>query len=115
MVNKSISQNIEIRTAMRGGPGNVQIRHHASEADFAAKVRLCAEMVIPPGSGIGPHDHVDEDEIYIVRYGSGILDDNGEEKLVSAGDTIITGRGAYHSITNNGHEDLVITAVIVRY
>ena len=115
MVKKSISQNIEVRTEMRGGPGHVQIRHLANSDDFAAKVRLCAEMVIPPGSGIGKHDHVDEDEIYIVKYGSGLLDDNGEEKTVSAGDTIITGRGAYHSLLNNGKEDLVITAVIVRY
>ena len=83
--------------------------------EIKARTRLCAELVLLPGASIGPHDHVDEDEIYIIQKGEGLMTDGGKEFSVAAGDAILTGQGASHSIKNTGTGDLVITAVIIKY
>lgn len=104
---------LEVRERMRGGDGAVTIRHLFERPDFQANVRLCALLTLPPGAGIGPHRHDQEDELYYVVAGSGLLEEGGESRRVGAGDAVLTGRGASHAIRNDGAEPLEILAVIV--
>jgi len=115
MLKKKLSREIETRKNMREGPGEVTVRHYFKPEEVKARTRLCAELILPPGAGIGAHDHVDEDEIYIIQKGTGIMTDDGREIRVEAGDAILTGQGASHSIRNTGTEDLVVTAIIIKY
>jgi mannose-6-phosphate isomerase-like protein (cupin superfamily) len=115
MIKKKNDREVEVRQNMRGGAGAVTVRHYFKPDEIKAGSRLCAELILPPGSGIGAHDHVDEDEIYIIQKGRGLMTDGGREFEVSAGDAILTGQGASHSIKNTGEEDLVVTAVIIKY
>ena len=115
MLKKKAHQEIETREAMRGGTGEVTIRHHLKPEEMKARTRLCAELILSPGASIGPHDHVGEDEIYVIQKGQGSMTDGGKEFQVAAGDAILTGQGASHSIRNTGAEDLVVTAVIIKY
>ena len=108
-------QEVEKRNAMRGGTGEVTVRHYLKPEEIKARTRLCAELVLSPGASIGVHDHVDEDEIYIIQKGQGIMTDGGKEIAVEAGDAVLTGQGASHSIKNTGAGDLVVTAVIIKY
>ena len=115
MLKKKTDQEVEKREAMRGGAGNVTIRHYLKPEEIKARTRLCAELILPPGAGIGSHDHVGEDEIYIIQKGQGLMTDGGKEFPVTTGDAILTGQGASHSIKNTGAEDLVVTAIIIKY
>lgn len=115
MIKKRSEQAIEVRKNMRGGSGEVQIRHHFKKEEINAPSRLCAQLTLVPGSGIGEHEHVNEDEIYIIQQGRGLVVDGGKEVEVEAGDAILTGKGASHSIRNIGDTDLLITAVIMLY
>lgn len=115
MIKKRNEQTSEVRKNMRGGPGEVKITHHLNKEEINAKCRLCAELVLSPGAGIGEHQHIDEDEIFIIQKGSGVIVDGGKEQEVSAGDSILTGKGASHSIVNTGKEDLIVTAIIMQY
>lgn len=115
MIKKKYEQAAELRQGMRGGPGEVKIRHYFKEEEIKAPSRLCAELTLAPGSGIGEHEHVNEDEIFIIQRGRGLVVDSGREVEVGAGDAILTGEGASHSIKNIGSEDLLITAVIMQY
>lgn len=115
MIKKKDDRNVDVRQHMRGGEGAVTVRHYFMPEEIKAKTRLCSELLLPPGSSIGVHDHVDEDEIYIIQRGTGIMTDGGKEIQVEAGDAILTGQGASHSIKNTGAEDLVVTAVIIKY
>ncbi len=115
MIKQKNLQGIEKRDAMRGGAGEVTVRHYFKPEEIKARTRLCAELILPPGASIGTHDHVDEDEIYIIQKGRGMMTDGGKEFPVAAGDAILTGQGASHSIKNAGPEDLVVTAVIIKY
>jgi mannose-6-phosphate isomerase-like protein (cupin superfamily) len=115
MIKKKNLQEIETREKMRDGTGEVTVRHYLKPEEIKARTRLCAELILPPGASIGPHDHVDEDEIYLIQKGQGLMTDGGKEFPVAAGDAILTGQGASHSIKNTGAEDLIVTAVIIKY
>ncbi len=115
MIRKSSEMEREIREHMRGGEGSVAIRHVFKQEDFTAPVRLCATVSIPPGAGIGAHQHLGEDEVYIVTRGSGVLDDGVTQTRVVAGDAVLTGNGESHAIHNDSAEPLEMTAIIIRY
>ena len=115
MIRKASETKKEVRDKMRGGEGTVTIRHHFMQNEFGANVRLCASMTLPPGAGIGPHQHAGEDEVYIVTRGSGLLNDGVTTTRISAGDSILTGKGASHSVRNDGKDDLEMVALIACY
>jgi len=115
MVRKRDARESEVRKGMRGGAGEVTIRHYFRKDEFRSGVRLCAELVLPPGAGIGLHEHALEDEIFIVQQGKGTVTDRGADAEVGPGDAIVTGGGDSHAVRNTGTGDLVITAVIVQY
>jgi mannose-6-phosphate isomerase-like protein (cupin superfamily) len=115
MIRKADAMRVQQRESMRGGAGTITLHHCFEKEDITAPARLCARLVIPPGAGIGPHTHENEDEVFIVTRGTGILDDGRAETEVHAGDAILTGNGESHAIRNPGGEDLEIIAVIMQY
>ena len=115
MIRRPAEMATEERENMRGGGGTVSIRHFFKKDEFTANVRLCAELVLPPGAGIGLHEHGQEDEVYIITQGDGMLDDGTGERKVATGDAILTGNGASHAIRNGGDGDLKMVAVIACY
>ena len=115
MIHKGSELKTEVREKMRGGEGAVTIRHYFEKSEFKSSARLCARLILPPGAGIGPHRHDEEDEVYIVARGSGVLDDGITQTPVHEGDSVLTGRGESHSIRNDGKEDLEVIAVIMCY
>ena len=59
------------------------------------------------GAAIGYHRQ-DEDEIYYVVSGTGVLTLNGLESTVGPGTAILTRPGSSHALRQQGSEDLVI-------
>lgn len=104
----------ETKEKMRGGEGSAAIVHMVDCA-HEQNIRMLAEITLQPGSSIGSHNHESETEYFLILSGSGTVNDNGVEVQVSAGDSIITGNGASHSISNTGNVPLVFHAVIVTY
>jgi mannose-6-phosphate isomerase-like protein (cupin superfamily) len=115
MTRKPAQMRDETRDRMRGGEGSVTIRHCFEKSEFAAPVRLCSWLIIPPGAGIGPHAHEKEDEIFMVARGTGIIEDGTAQVRVGPGDAILTGKGGSHAVRNDGTCDLEIAAIIVTY
>lgn len=115
MIRNVHEQSVEIRSRMRGGEGDVTIRHYFKPGECRAPIRLCAKLVIPPGASIGTHEHIDEDEVYIVTRGTGELRDGEHATRVNAGDAVLTGSGGQHAIVNDGAEPLELVAMIVLY
>ncbi len=105
----------EVREDMKGGSGPITIRHYIEKDEFGANVRLCAQLLIPPGAGIGGHKHIDEDEVFIITKGSGLIHDGEKEVPVSSGDVILTGKGDEHALRNDGEEEMEVVAIIACY
>ena len=102
----------EVREAMRGGDG-FAILDMVPGDKLPAHVRLSAILTLKPGCSIGSHAHEEETEIFTFVSGCGEASDDGVLTQVSAGDVLLTGGGATHSVRNTGEADLVFTAVIV--
>ena len=115
MIRKPSEMRSEVRENMRGATGSITIQHYFEKGEFGAKVRLCSHLIIPPGAGIGAHQHDTQDEVFIIQKGTGILDDGETQTRVSPGDAILTGNGASHAVQNDGDKDLEISAMIVCY
>ena len=104
----------EVKEKMRGGEGKAEFIHLV-DCEHEKNIRMLAELTLQPGSSIGYHNHESETEYYIILSGIGEVDDNGELKPVKAGDAVITGNGASHSIKNTGTIPLLFHAFIVTY
>lgn len=69
------------------------------------------KRVLKPGSAIGYHLQ-NEDEIYYIASGTGIMKMNGDSFAVKAGDGILTRPGSSHGLQQTGTDSLV---VIINY
>lgn len=105
----------EFRERMRDGNGTATIKNLFRQGELRGKARLVAEISLPPGASIGAHRHDNEEEIFYFISGSGRVNDNGVSRDVKAGDAMLTGDGASHSVENTGSEPLVFLATILLY
>ena len=113
MIRRSEMQT-EHREKMRGGDGTISITTLVRSEELPHG-RLLADLEIPPGAGIGEHEHGAETEYFIVHGGRGIVVDNGVEREVAAGDVVVTGGGASHSVRNTSDKPLRLIALIITH
>lgn len=105
----------EIKQQMRGGTGSVELKHVFMQEELTGKARLFARVTLNPGCSIGKHEHVNEEEIYYIIEGKGLVNDNGTESEIVSGDAVLTGGGAFHSIENRSDRPLTMLAVILLF
>lgn len=103
----------EARENMRGGPGIAELLFIVPRENLPPKIRYTGVITLKKGCGIGSHQHSGEEEIYYCMSGEGVLDDNGTERVLKAGDSHVYEDGAAHGILNKKDEDLKLFAVIV--
>ena len=116
MFRRSGEYHSEQRENMRGGAGIVTLQHFFRKEEFGGShFRVCARLILPPGAGIGLHPHENEDEVYVVCKGTGTVTDDGVTSEVHPGDSVLTGRGKAHSLSNTGNETLEVLAFVVTY
>ena len=113
MVKQACSLKTETRENMRGGNGAVCLQAFLSPEEMNGKNRLFSKITLAPGCSIGYHEHHGESEIFVVRSGKGIFNDNGTDIAVSEGDVCVTASGSGHSIACFGDETLELIALII--
>jgi mannose-6-phosphate isomerase-like protein (cupin superfamily) len=114
MIIKRAEMKTETKEKMRDGEGITSITYLVN-CENEKNVRLIAEVTLPPGASIGDHAHAEEAEYYLIISGSGMVNDNGIDTPINAGDSVITKDGTSHNIRNTGNVPLVFYAVIVTY
>lgn len=65
-----------------------------------------AEATLPAGGRTERHHHAVSEEMYYLLAGEALMEIDGEEKRVTAGDAILIPVGTRHQITNTGTGDL---------
>lgn len=66
---------------------------------------------LPPDSAIRVHLHQHEDEIIVIRMGSGVATLGDREVAVAAGAIVYVPQGVWHGLRNNGTETLGMSAI----
>lgn len=116
MIRRNGEYKTEVRTEMRGGKGNVKIEHFWQPgSEMRAHNRMFARLTLEPGGSIGFHPHDAEEETFVILSGKAAVDDNGTLAELNVGDTILTGNGDGHAISNIGDTPLEVLAVISTY
>lgn len=70
------------------------------KSDAARAAVFLAEHIVPPGYGVPPHIHDDEDEVFHILEGQLTLDSDAGASLAGPGDTVILPRGGLHGFRN---------------
>lgn len=114
VITKEQQQKVEKKN-LGGGKGTVDAAF-AFTRDKALPDQAIKELswlTLKPGTSIGYHKHVDNEDAYIIVSGTGIFKDtDGKDYPVKAGDITVVRKGESHGLTNNGKEPLVLVDVI---
>jgi quercetin dioxygenase-like cupin family protein len=91
-----------LRTASsHSGQGEVRSVKLYSNEDFDTGLKFFYYMELPPGTSIGYHTHKDNEEVYVVLEGNGIMTVNGEARAVKPGDVLLNKPGWSHGLAND--------------
>lgn len=82
-------------------------------SDFNTNIRFLNYTILPPDTTIGIHKHGNDQELYIILEGNGLMIVDGESRNVSAGDVIVNKPYGTHGLSNNSNEDLKILVMEV--
>ncbi|BDU50265.1 cupin domain-containing protein [Haliovirga abyssi] len=104
----------QITEKPRGGVGEIIANMYLKDSELENSLTGFNMMQLKKNSEVGYHQHINDEEIYYILTGKGIVNDNGIEKEVEAGDMIYTKQGEFHSIKNIGDELLEFIAFIIK-
>ncbi|WP_197035413.1 Gfo/Idh/MocA family oxidoreductase [Paenibacillus sp. UNC451MF] len=105
-----------VRNYLEAEFGEPGVSHHGkgltygkrlfSKDDFDTPIMFLGYSEIPPGASIGYHGHREDEEVYIILEGTGIMTVNGEQRQVKAGDIILNKPWWKHGLENNSDQPL---------
>jgi mannose-6-phosphate isomerase-like protein (cupin superfamily) len=88
--------------------------HRALERGRGTECNFVDFSILPVGSSIGRHAHsMDNEEIYIIISGAGLMWVDGREFPVAPGHVIINRPGGSHGLTNTGNVELRMVVIEV--
>ena len=88
------------------GEGNAREVRVFSEKDFDTNLRFIIHSELAPGTSVGYHKHGDNEEVYVILAGRGLMTVNDEKRDVGPGDVIVNKPGWSHGLENTGDETL---------
>jgi len=105
-----------------GTPDNIPVEqaagYHGGQGPFLRRTLLdgvpgsvfkyVRDVTIPAGSAIGEHHHVNDDEVFFIISGTGMMRVDDDECRVGPGTAVLTLSGSAHSLRNDGPADLRI-------
>ncbi len=115
MIKNFLSSIRQIQESSHGGTGKVDLYEIWGNDDFKGNVDFIDRVVVPPNSTIGLHKHGNNEEMYIVLEGSGLMTIEDQERAVTRGDMILNPAGGRHGLFNNSDKniDLLVLQVSV--
>lgn len=96
------------------GEGHIRFNRVFDEHAFRGPWNFVDYAVLPPGTSIGIHTHGENEELYLVLEGEGLMHLDGYEFPVKAGSVILNKPGGTHGLKNNGDKPLKIFVTEVR-
>ena len=101
----------------RGGEGTMDcmFAFQMGKAPDGSALQVLVRQILMPGCSIGYHQHVDNEELYVILSGAGTFyDEENRAVPVGPGDMTLTTKGQSHGLSNSGTEPLVFLAVMAK-
>jgi len=96
-----------------GGQGRVRVSRPLVSSDFVGPWHFVDYAVLPPGTSIGLHRHNQDEELYFILEGEGLMTVNDERCRVTKGDLILNPPGGIHGLVNDSDRDLHLLVIEV--
>ena len=97
-----------------GGFGIIEFRRLLKAFDFQTPVDFVDYTVIPPGSTIGAHKHVGNEEIYFIVEGRPWINVDGDGRRLEPRGIAVVRSGQTHQLVNDTNDRVAIFVVQVR-
>lgn len=93
------------------GGATVPFARVFGEEDFESNFRWVDLCIVTPGAEIGVHEHLVDDEIYVILKGNAIKIVNDEEAQVGPGDAILLKCGGSHGLRNESDQEVHVLVI----
>ena len=113
MILRGSDMKVLVHNDFLGGKGTLTNTHFLNNEDSCGAGRLFVKSMLTPGSSIGNHTHKGDFENYYILSGKALVNDNGENVVLEAGDSVLCKNGQSHSIENIGDTNLEYIALII--
>ncbi|KGJ88581.1 cupin domain-containing protein [Colwellia psychrerythraea] len=80
-------------------------------ADFQGAWDFALRVKMPPNSSMGLHEHGEDEEMYIILNGEGLMTIGGENKRVRKGDMILNKPHGTHGLLNDSDQELELLII----
>lgn len=88
--------------------------HRAASRENGLSGHFIDCVVVPPGTSIGVHTHhSDNEEVYVILRGKGVMTIGTTERDVEQGDVIVNSPNGTHGLRNEGSEDIEL--IVIEY
>lgn len=105
---KNFLETTPVIKSCHQGIGTVRESVVFKKDEFLTNLRFLTYMEIPVGSSIGYHKHGENEEVYIILEGNGVMIVDAEKREVIKGDMIINKPHQSHGLSNNSKDVLKI-------
>lgn len=113
MIRYQADQPTTVRSNVRGGDGSYESRQLFSPEEVD-KTTLFAVNTMPPGASIGVHSHTTEGEAYVILAGEAVVQEDGTDYVLHAGDCEYCTGGHTHAIANRSEAPMQFLAIIIK-
>jgi len=94
------------------GEGEVDSVTVYGKPDLDSALQFLHYTVVPPGASIGLHRHGNDEELYIVLEGTGVMAVDGTKTPVAKGDAILNKPFGEHALYNTSPTDALKILVL---
>ena len=94
-----------------GGQGTIEVQKIFRREDFKGAWDFALRVNMPPKSSTGLHEHGEDEEMYIILNGEGLMTIEGKEQRVSKGDMILNKPHGTHGLLNDGNQTLELLII----
>lgn len=113
MIKNYYTAEKQLQESSHDGAGPVDLYEIWGADNFHSNIDFCDRVVVPPDSSIGYHRHGNNEEMYILLEGEGLMTIDGKEVVVRKGDMILNQAGGHHGLLNNSAEDIDLLVIQV--
>ena len=113
MIVKNINEGGDWLEHCHEGKGSIHFLRVFESKDFESNWSFVDRSILPPGSSIGLHKHGQNEEMYFIIEGKGIMTIDGKEREVKEGDLILNKANGTHGLRNESNEVIKILVIEV--
>jgi len=111
MIRNFLTCAIETEQNSHNGIGEIKIQKIFRRSDFQGGWDFALRVVMPPNSSMGVHQHSQDEEMYVILKGGGLMTIEGREQQVSTGDMILNKPGGTHGLLNNSASEIELLII----